>query len=323
MAIRCAANRICRLPFKQEINYFMMFLHDGFTRKLSILNQITWAHHRSGWEFVLSNLYYKLHIDNGIEFIGYLDGYFQRENVIINNDWIGVLHNPPHLPVEMHKRHSNLHSISTFLNSKNWYENRHNCRGLIVLSSYCEKYIINNSDINVLKLYHPTEENDVKFNVEHFLANNRVLSVGHWLRNFNYFDDLRHNNKVLIKPFIGLSVNGINTKIIEHLNNDEYDSYMSSSVVFLNLYDSSANNIIVECIERNTPLVINRLPAVEEYLGRDYPLFYDNIKEANHLINSNDLLVNASNYISKLNKDKYNINTFIKELTDSKLYKEL
>jgi hypothetical protein len=42
--------------------------------------------------------------------------------------------------------------------------------------------------------------------------------------------------------------------------------------------------VVVECIVRATPLVVNRLPALEDYLGRDYPLFYEHIADAHRLL---------------------------------------
>lgn len=300
----------------------MLSIEEQHIRKLSILNQETWSHHRSGWGFVLSNLYYTLHINNGIEFIGYLDGHFTKNDIIFNKEWIGVLHNPPHLPDHIKERHPKLHSLSTFFKSDNWYKNKSKCLGLITLSEYCAKYIAN-FYTNILTLHHPTDKSDVKFDIDSFLSSKRIISIGHWLRNFSFFNNLKHTNKILIKPFTRLIVDNTNVKILEHLDNETYDLYLSSSVVFLNLYDSSANNVIVECIERNTPIIINRLPAVEEYLGTDYPLYYNTIEEANHLVNDNEKIVSATSYLSRLNKNRYDIKYFINGLSNSELYRRL
>jgi hypothetical protein len=50
--------------------------------------------------------------------------------------------------------------------------------------------------------------------------------------------------------------------------------------MFIDLYDSRANNAVVECIARATPLLINPLPAVIEYLGKDYPMYFNTLSEA-------------------------------------------
>ena len=50
--------------------------------------------------------------------------------------------------------------------------------------------------------------------------------------------------------------------------------------MLVDLIDASASNTVVECLARGTPLLVNRLPAVEEYLGTDYPLFYADLRQA-------------------------------------------
>ena len=64
-------------------------------------------------------------------------------------------------------------------------------------------------------------------------------------------------------------------KVLKHISNEDYDKKISSSLVLCDMYDSSANNAIIECITRNTPIIAPRLPAVVEYLGEDYPLYID------------------------------------------------
>jgi hypothetical protein len=48
---------------------------------------------------------------------------------------------------------------------------------------------------------------------------------------------------------------------------------LAENIVFVELYDASANNTAIECIARATPLLVNPLPAVMEYLGAGYPLY--------------------------------------------------
>lgn len=76
---------------------------------------------------------------------------------------------------------------------------------------------------------------------------------------------------------------------------------LSENVVFLSLIASVANNTIVECIARNTPLVVNRLPGPVSYLGADYPLFYENLDEVPELLTYEKIL-SAHNYLRVVNK---------------------
>ena len=101
-------------------------------------------------------------------------------------------------------------------------------------------------------------------------------------------------------------------KIIEYIDNSAYDELLSSNIVFLNLVDASAINTLIECIVRNTPIIINKLPPVVELLGEKYPLYYQNLNEVYKLINMKQIN-NAHKYIKKLDKTKLKISYFICE----------
>jgi polysaccharide pyruvyl transferase WcaK-like protein len=108
-------------------------------------------------------------------------------------------------------------------------------------------------------------------------------------------------------------------EIIQHLSNDEYDILLSSNIVFIKLVGASAVNTIIECIVRNTPIVVNKLPAIVEILGEHYPLYYTTLEDATTVIT----LVNiekAYNYLKKLDKTVLKIETF-KKLFDEILKK--
>ena len=57
----------------------------------------------------------------------------------------------------------------------------------------------------------------------------------------------------------------------------EYDQLLEKNIVFIELIDASANNTILECIVRNTPIIVNKIEPVVEYLGDDYPLYFENL----------------------------------------------
>ena len=72
---------------------------------------------------------------------------------------------------------------------------------------------------------------------------------------------------------------------------------------------ASANNVVVDCIAANTPLIINPHPAVVEYLGKEYPLYYSEFDEVPELCKE-DRLVAANEYLSKLDKSWASAETF-------------
>jgi len=105
--------------------------------------------------------------------------------------------------------------------------------------------------------------------------------------------------------------------VIEFLQNDDYDQLLSENIVFLRLINCSACNTLIECILRNTPIVINRLPATEEYLGKDYPLFYTTLDEATDLLKSSEKISQANSYLENMDKSSLSIDTFLEKLADN------
>lgn len=103
-------------------------------------------------------------------------------------------------------------------------------------------------------------------------------------------------------------------EIIEKLENSEYDDLLSQNIVFLNLVDCSAVNTVIECIVRNTVLVVNRLPALEEILGKGYPGFYKTIPEAARICEDMDKIRDIHEHMKILDKERYRLDVFIKGL---------
>jgi hypothetical protein len=61
---------------------------------------------------------------------------------------------------------------------------------------------------------------------------------------------------------------------VRRLSNAAYDGTLNDAVVVLDLVAASANNAVLECMAAYRPCVVSRLPALEEYLGHGYPLFF-------------------------------------------------
>ncbi len=120
-----------------------------------------------------------------------------------------------------------------------------------------------------------------------------------------------------------LSSNHNSVTVLDKLSNKEYDDLLSENIVFLNLVDCSAVNTVIECIVRNTPLVVNRHTALEEILGQDYPGFYSTLDEASTLCVSISSVEKMHNHMRLLDKTRYALENFItdfqKIITDGKV----
>lgn len=105
-------------------------------------------------------------------------------------------------------------------------------------------------------------------------------------------------------------INKVNT--IEHLDNELYDQMLADFVVFLDLVDAAAVNTVLECIVRNTPLIINKIPGTVNLLGNDYPLYYESEEDLKKI--NFTKIIQTNTYLKKINKDKYKINYFVNDL---------
>jgi hypothetical protein len=144
----------------------------------------------------------------------------------------------------------------------------------------------------------------------------------------SYYNSIKNNNEIDVDVDVDVPFNNISrdnkirvlekrfdlesVEIIEYLNDNLYDDLLSKNIIFINLIDASAVNTVIECIVRNTPIFINKLPAIIEVLGSDYPLYYNNISEVKDLLNLNSI-EKAYAYIKNLDKTKFKIETFIKD----------
>lgn len=104
-------------------------------------------------------------------------------------------------------------------------------------------------------------------------------------------------------------------EMIDTLENEDYDDLLNQNIVFIKLVDASACNTIIECIARNTPILVNRLPAVIEYLGENYPLYYESLDDIHSLVTDQNLS-KASLYLRNMDKRFLQIDTFTSTIFD-------
>lgn len=120
-------------------------------------------------------------------------------------------------------------------------------------------------------------------------------------------------NQYINGLYNNISDNHQTVVILDRLSNDEYDELFSQNVVFLNLLDCSAVNTVIECIVRNTPLIVNRHPALEEMLGIEYPGFYEDtgLVDATLILNSEEKIRLIHLYMRSLDKSVFTLDAFM------------
>ena len=261
--------------------------------------------------------------------------------------WIGFLHNPPAMPIWFNYRNS----PQKLFEKQIWQASLPHCLGLFALSEYHAQWLRQHTDKPVSVLIHPTEIPEKQFDFKQFLQNPRkkIVQIGWWLRKLNsiYQLPVAQNNPLgyekvrlgfLFDSAETLFMNCIkvearihkiiiddaysaNTKVVKHLPNDEYDNLLATNIAFVDLYDSSANNAIIECIARATPLLVNPLPAVKEYLGVEYPMYFKSLAEAAEKACDTSLILDTHRYLQACEtRQKLSANYFLESFRNSKVY---
>jgi len=292
--------------------------------------------HRGGWKTIMDHLHQQqLYRNTNHLFYDMLDLQFIfKEDTIITKKWCGIFHCTPKTPPYLNI--INIHKI--FMN-KNFLSSLQHCKAIITLSDYLssffeEKFKLLNINVNVYTLKHPVITNVPKFNYASFLnnKNKRIIQIGQQLRKVSsiyVMPPIQKYSKMWLtgtkdfkklKRFLHyeISLYQLNININEipmvYLNSyRDYDGLLTKNVVFIDLFDASANNTVVECIVRNTPLVVNKIPGVVNYLGNEYPLYYHDLNEIPGLLTEENLL-KAHQYLVNMDKHDLEIKFFTKKL---------
>ena len=93
--------------------------------------------------------------------------------------------------------------------------------------------------------------------------------------------------------------------------------------MFIDVQDASAMNGVIECMQRNTPLLVCKHPAIIEYLGEKYPFYFESLEEANRKANDISLIYETHLYLKNMNKKKIQVDTFYNDFVHSKIYRNL
>ena len=260
---------------------------------------------------------------------------WENKSYIITRPWSGFIHCTPFdLPYLKNSNINNLFLNNNFLNSLPY------CKCILTLSSYITRYLkIKFDELNInIKIYtlkHPTETKNIKeFDIKKYMTNpkKKIIQIGQQLRKLSsiYLLNMKDHEKVwltgtenmnkcnfLLKSecnYLKINVPDKKDVLVHYTKSfEEYDNLLSENIVLLDFFDTAANNSIVECIFRNTPFFCKRLEGTIEYLGIDYPLFFNNISEIQE-INTIENITKAYEYLKNKNKEELYIDYFIKKM---------
>lgn len=321
------------IPAKNPLGAHCYWHSDGNKKifnvyKLFDTNYYLTVTHRGGWKHVIQNLIFNDIVtdnshNNTILLIDNVSKYFlwdKRDT--IKQSWVGIVHitpqTPPYLP---NIRTESLFSCNNFINSLS------SCKYLITLSDYLRQELRKHVSINLKTIKHPIDLTSMpKFNIHKFKQNNniKVVQLGQQLRYVHTIYKLRSDYEKVWMPgrtdmpfleyllenecgYYGVSINDAekqSTKIVYTESFDEYDNMLLSNILVMNLINSSANNAVLELLCSNTPCFVNRLPAIEEYLGVNYPMYFTKLEEIEYYLRKE----NQSQLFSKIEETSIYLN---------------
>jgi glycosyltransferase involved in cell wall biosynthesis len=231
----------------------------------------------------------------------------------IAEPFVGVWHNTPCMPKWFDFQHSPQSILARPFASDAIA--RH-CRGVFVFSQYLARWLRDRipAHVPIWCSSHPTDTDVARWSPAKFAANPNkcVVQVGYWLRRMTFIAKLKSGDykklwlygnpwafDCLQREVFHESVDGADFSdvAIAKLSNEAYDRVMTENIVVLDVYDSSVNNAVIEAVVRCTPILVNRHPAIVEYLGEDYPLYFTTMSEAESKLGDAALVVSAHEYL--------------------------
>jgi hypothetical protein len=294
--------------------------------------------HRCGWPYVMDHL---KHLDtgSGIVFDDFLEQTFtfapyhnEIPQILQQQPWITMAHCPP--------TYVHPFTYCGFINYPAWglpgsRQALENLRGICTMSHHLADRFRSVCDIPVHVIHYPTHLNVPKFNLQAYLRQPTLLHVGWFLKNLLLLEHiaptqhikhkiqihaacLPHERERQIKQYLATNMypdralyGGVEY-IDSRLPDITYDTWLANSVIASEFVDCAATTVVVEALARCTPMLLNRHPALIEYVGEAYPMFFDNIEECEQLLHP-DNVVKTHEYIQDRNRNFLQVSSFTEQ----------
>lgn len=280
-------------------------------------------------------------VDDSLGWNGWKTLRYHHHKNPTTHSWCGIIHHPYQLPAFWG---TNV-SVADYLCTPIWQDGgAKNCKMLFVLSAYLKQCVeqdalLQKYNIPVVVLQHPicniSPPRIPDFSFDAFLKNpnKRLIAVGWSFRKLSSIYLIRTPAQLqrawlfngserameLLKSecaHYGVTIDPSQVEILGKQTTAEYHQLLSENVVFADFEDASANNIIMECIAQKTPIVVKRIPPVVEYLGPEYPLYYDRLEDVETLV-TDKAIFNAHMYLSLKDMTPFSMASFMSVLYDA------
>jgi hypothetical protein len=286
--------------------------------------------HRSGWPYAWDCLK-NVASGEGILLDDFVDATFMyrpKQHVVYDVPWVGIFHHPAKIYSPLTNDQKSC--VTRLAKDKDFRASHHYLKGAIAMCPTVGQLLQSWLRVPVLCVKHPTKQ------APQWREAKRLWQAGFYLRDLRFIYRLDTDvPRARSVPWLGWQlvrdaaiarrvhdpVKMPHVEQLPRLSDDEYDEMMCTSVVVTHLHGAAANNIVIECIARCTPLLVNRLPETEYYLGEQYPMLYRSIDEASRLLAQDGIFERTHQYLQAMDKSwmsgelfAQQVNSFVESL---------
>jgi len=283
--------------------------------------------HRCGWPYVIKHIQ-QLDTGDGILFNDFMEQSFTcsaHVSSVLQQPWIAMSHLPPVAVKPFCAR-----GFTQYDSLPGSAEAIHNLRGICTMSKYLAKQLGIVCDVPIHTIKYPTDTNVTQFSINRYCRTPHLVHIGWYLKNPWLLWQIQQpryaGNKIYVRPqntsgehirsFIDPKQWGRplydDVTCVDRLNGEQYDELLECSVIAVEYFDVAASTLVTEAIARCTPLLARRHPSLVEYLGENYPMFFDDIRECGVLLHPANVL-KTHEHLHNMDKDFLSIDNFIEQ----------
>jgi hypothetical protein len=256
-----------------------------------IINPISDDLHFYGWGYIINELKHSIEFANeGPTLHTFTDCIFwpDKQRHLPHSSWIGFVHSS----VLGQPGRNYKFSLDNLISHPNFINSLDQCQLLVTLTDHTANYLRSKVDLPIKSTFLPKVHFGDHFDIDKYFHKPTLRHNGFELRNVSRFFELQtaierniyighqHNYDLIINELKLNQISPQNTSvniIFKFLNNVNYAQELSSTIGFSHYYDCAASQGLLEHIMSHTPLIINKIPPIIEYLGVDYPMYYENV----------------------------------------------
>lgn len=258
----------------------------------------------------------------------------------LKKPWVGFIHTPQGpIPKWWGKAAKSIFQPNESLfQSKAWDQSKNTCKGLITFSKDHAEKLNNLTEINTKSVLFPLPVSDIKWSPQAFKVNTKtkIIQWGWWLRRIHAIHMLWKSplQRVFIKNsdetaqsifdaerdelikqnlFFDFMEKGLTT--VNDICPDDRFEILQGNIAFAYYYATSAPGAVLECIATHTPILVNPLPTIIEYLGENYPFYYYSYDDAIEKAQNPELVLESYEYLrNHSGKSEFNPDYFKQEI---------